>query len=132
MGDGECYEGSIWESAMFAAHHKLDNLIVIVDLNHLIILGRTKELLNQGDLGEKWKSFGWHVEYVDGHSYKSLMGGFDSINKTKGKPIVLIADTIKGKGVSFMEGQAQWHNKKLEDNLILKAKKDLEFNTIID
>ena len=132
VGDGECYEGSIWETAMFAAHHKLDNLIVIVDLNHLCILGRTKDLLDQGDLGEKWKSFGWHVEYVDGHSYKSLMGGFDSINKTKGKPIVLIAETVKGKGISFMEGQSQWHNRMPDDAQLLQAIKELEINTIID
>ena len=132
VGDGECYEGSIWETAMFASHHKLDNLIVIIDVNHLCILGRTKDLLNQGDLGEKWKSFGWHVEYVDGHSYKSLMGGFDSINKTQGKPLVLIADTVKGKGLSFMEGQPIWHNRMPDDALIIKAKEELEFNSIKD
>jgi transketolase len=132
IGDGECYEGSIWESAMFASHHELDNLIVIVDLNHLCILGETNDLLSQGDLGEKWKSFGWHVEYVDGHSYTSIIKAFDKIGETSGKPLVLIADTVKGKGISFMEGQAKWHNKMPNDDLILQARQDLENNPIKD
>jgi len=130
VGDGECYEGSIWESAMFASHHKLDNLVVIVDVNHLCILGKTEDLLNQGDLGKKWESFGWHVENVDGHSYKSIMNGFNSSKKSLGKPIAIIADTVKGKGVSFMEGNAVWHNRMPDDALILKAREDLEFNSI--
>lgn len=132
VGDGECYEGSIWETAMFASHHKLDNLVVIVDVNKLCILGKTKDLLDQGDLGEKWKSFGWHVEYVDGHSYKSLMNGFNSLNNSSGKPIAIIADTVKGKGISYMEGQAVWHNRMPDEALIKKAKEDLEFNSIRD
>ena len=132
LGDGECYEGSIWESAMFASHHKLDNLVAIVDMNHLCILGKTDDLLDQGDLGEKWKSFGWHVERVDGHSYTSVMKGFQSIGNSSGKPVVLIADTVKGKGISFMEGKSMWHNKMPSDELIAQAEKELENNPIIN
>lgn len=132
VGDGECYEGSIWESAMFASHYKLDNLIVIVDVNHLCILGKTEDLLNQGDIGDKWESFGWHVERVNGHSYSSIMKGFGVIGKTAGKPLVLIADTVKGKGISFMEGVAMWHNRMPSEEQITLANKDLEINSIKD
>ena len=132
LGDGECYEGSVWESAMFAAHHKLDNLITIIDKNKLCMLGRTEDLLSQGDLASKWESFGWHVENVNGHSYKSIMKGFSNIKNIKGKPIVIIADTVKGKGVSFMEGQNLWHNRIPNKEQATQAESDLNINPIVD
>ena len=111
VGDGECYEGSIWESAMFAAHHNLKNLIVIVDCNELCILGKTEELLSLGDLKSKWVSFGWEVACVNGHSFEELLRAFSKVDSKSKKPLVIIANTIKGSGISFMEGKAEWHNK---------------------
>ncbi|ARJ67208.1 hypothetical protein WV31_16805 [Magnetospirillum sp. ME-1] len=131
LGDGENYEGSIWESAMFAAHHKLDNLVVIVDRNQLCILGRTEELLELGDLEDKWRSFGWDAVTVDGHSYKSLLPAFERIGRN-GKPTAIIANTVKGKGVSFMEGQAVWHNRMPSEQQALQARRELAVNCIID
>ena len=96
---------------MFAAHHELDNLIVIVDRNELCILGKTEELVELGDLEEKWRSFGWAAMSVDGHSFDELLTAFAHIGNTNGKPLVVIANTVKGKGISFMEGRAEWHNR---------------------
>lgn len=111
LGDGECYEGSVWEAAMFAAHNRLDKLIAIVDRNALCILGRTEELLELGDLAEKWRSFGWHAVTIDGHSFGDLRDAFGLIGQSGGKPLAIIANTVKGKGISFMEGRAEWHNR---------------------
>jgi transketolase len=111
LGDGECYEGSIWETAMFAAHHKLDNLIAVVDRNALCILGRTEELVALGDLAGKWRSFGWETVECDGHSFEDLQRAFAHVGRTEGKPLCIVANTVKGKGISFMEGRAEWHNK---------------------
>ncbi len=132
LGDGENYEGSIWESAMFAAHHKLDNLVVVVDRNQLCILGRTEQLLQLGDLEDKWRSFGWDAVTVNGHSYRSLLPAFERVGHTGGKPYVIIAETVKGKGVSFMEGQAQWHNRMPDDGQVAQARLDLSRNCIVD
>jgi transketolase len=132
LGDGENYEGSIWESAMFAAHHKLDNLVVVVDRNKLCILGKTEELLELGDLEAKWRSFGWEAVTVNGHSYASLLPAFEKIGKTDGKPYVIIADTIKGKGVSFMEGHAVWHNRMPSEQQVVQARQELSTNCIVD
>jgi len=130
VGDGECYEGSIWESAMFAAHHRLENLVVVVDRNQLCILGRTEELLSLGSLEDKWRSFGWDVASVDGHSYKALLGAFDRVGHTDGKPYVIISNSVKGKGISFMEGNAEWHNKIPNEQQIARAREDLSVNCI--
>ena len=112
LGDGECYEGSIWESAIFAASKQLDNLFVFVDRNSLCILGRTEELLELGDLKAKWNSFGWESYEIDGHDFEQIFQTFDEINiSLSKKPKVIICNTIKGKGVSFMEGKAEWHNR---------------------
>lgn len=111
IGDGECYEGSIWEAAMFAAHHQMGSMKVILDRNKLCILGRTEDLLDLGDLKSKWESFGWNAVCVDGHNHKDLNCAFQEIMSVENKPSILIADTTKGKGISFMEGNAQWHNK---------------------
>ena len=132
VGDGECYEGSIWESAMFAAHYRLDNLVTIVDRNQLCILGRTEELLALGDLAAKWRAYGWEVETADGHSYTSLMAAFSRIGQTNGKPYVIIAETVKGKGISFMEGNPMWHNRMPSQAQIVQARQDLTVNCIVN
>jgi len=109
LGDAECNEGSVWESVAFAGHHILDNLVVIVDDNHLGILGAPIGL--QG-FNERWRACGWHCEPTGGHSFTSLLNAFNFISATDmDKPFVIVANTVKGKGVSFMEGKAEWHNK---------------------
>ena len=125
LGDGECYEGSIWESAMFAAHRKLDNLVVIVDRNELCIMGKTEELLELGDLESKWRSFGWYSCSVDGHSFDQLIPALNLVGKTDRKPLAIIANTVKGKGISFMEGRSEWHNRMPSDQQIIEARIEL-------
>lgn len=110
LGDAECYEGSVWEAAMFAAHHQLNNLVAIIDRNQQGVLGFTEELLRLDPLEEKWKSFGWDVVTIDGHSFEQIFAASKGIRSTtSNKPCVIIANTIKGKGVSFMENQRGWH-----------------------
>lgn len=112
LGDGECEEGQVWEAAMFAAHQKLDNLIAIVDNNGLQIDGHIEDVCNPEDLSEKFKAFGWEVEHVDGHDIAKLIEVFNSAKKrAEGKPHLIVAKTVKGKGVSFMENEAGWHGK---------------------
>ncbi len=125
LGDGECYEGSIWETAMFAAHHKLDNLVAIVDRNALCILGKTEDLVALGDLAGKWRAFGWHTVEIDGHDFASVLGALDQIGKTDGKPLCIVANTVKGKGISFMEGRSEWHNKMPNVDQVAKARAEL-------
>lgn len=132
LGDGECYEGSIWESALFAAHHRLDNLVVVVDRNQLCILGPTEECLQLGNLEDKWKSFGWETVSVNGHRYCELLDAFGKVGKTDGKPLAIIANTVKGKGISFMEGRSEWHNKMPSPEQKLSALSELEHNPIVD
>ncbi|MBU0629879.1 MAG: transketolase [Candidatus Margulisbacteria bacterium] len=103
LGDGECQEGQIWEAAMTSGHRKIDNLTAIVDHNKYQIDGKIEDVKTLNPFEDKWKAFGWHVVRCDGHSIKALIAAIDSAQKTKGKPTVIIADTIKGKGVSFME-----------------------------
>ncbi|WP_425806019.1 transketolase [Desulfitobacterium sp. Sab5] len=109
MGDGEMGEGQIWEAAMAAAHYKLDNVTAILDNNGLQIDGPTEQVMSTSPLLDKWKAFGWHVIEVDGHDIESLLAAFEEAKATKGKPTLLLAKTIKGKGVSFMENQVGWH-----------------------
>ena len=111
MGDGEIQEGSVWEAAMTAAHYKLDHVCAIIDYNKVQENGPTNEIKNLEPLADKWKAFGWQVSEIDGHSIEALIQAFDKFNKTQGKPTVIIANTIKGKGVSFMEGKSAWHGK---------------------
>ena len=110
MGDGEQQEGSIWESAMAAGHYKLDNLCGIVDKNRLQIDGEVEKVMNIDPLDEKYRAFGWHVIRIDGHDMVRILSAFQEAGNTKGKPTVIIADTIKGKGVSFMENKVEWHS----------------------
>ena len=115
LGDGECQSGEIWEAAMSAAKYKLDNLNVIVDNNRLQIDGFSDDIMPLGDQNAKWEAFGWHTEVCDGHSLEELDAALNRMAAAKGKPAVLIADTIKGKGVSFMENEADWHSRKMTD-----------------
>lgn len=110
MGDGEQGEGSNWEAAMFAAHHGLDNLIGIIDRNGLQINGSTREVLDSRDLAEKYSAFGWSVKVVDGHNIEELLKAFQSVPFQKGKPSMVIANTIKSKGMPFAEGNVKYHH----------------------
>lgn len=111
LGDGEIEEGQIWEAAMTASHYKLDNLCAIVDYNNLQIDGKITEVMNSVPIDEKFKSFGFHVININGHSVEEILDAFEKARNVKGKPTAIIAKTIKGKGVSFMENQAGWHGK---------------------
>lgn len=111
IGDGESQEGIIWEAAMFAAHYKLDNLTVFLDHNGLQIDGRNEEVMNIEPIDEKFKAFGWNVISIDGHDFEEIFKALESAKKTTGKPTMIVAKTVKGKGVSFMEDQAGWHGK---------------------
>jgi len=111
LGDGECDEGQVWEGAMAAAHFKTDNLVAIVDNNGLQIDGWNRDVMNLEPFNEKWQAFGWHVIEVDGHNLNQLVEAFEQAKLVKGQPTVVIAHTIKGKGVSFMENNAGFHGK---------------------
>lgn len=110
MGDGEQAEGSVWEAAMAASHYKLDNLVAIIDRNKLQISGSTENVMGLEPLEDKWKAFGWNVVAVNGNDVEELCEAFSNANKTKGKPTLIMAYTIKGKGVSFIENKADWHH----------------------
>ncbi len=109
LSDGECQEGSVWEAALFASHHKLDNLIAIIDHNKLQSLDQINNILSLKPFKDKWKSFGWEVREVDGHNISQICDVLASVPFAKNKPNVLIAHTIKGKGISFMENTPIWH-----------------------
>jgi transketolase len=109
LGDGELNEGLVWEAAMSAAHYKLDNLCAILDYNGLQIDGKNEDVMGVAPVDSKFESFGWHVIHVDGHDYEAISKAYEEAANTKGKPSILIAKTIKGKGVSFMENEASWH-----------------------
>ena len=112
LGDGECEEGQVWEAAMFAAHRKLDNMVAIVDNNGLQIDGKITDVCNPEDLGAKFEAFGWTVDQVDGHDIEALIELLGKLKVQRdGMPHAVIAKTVKGKGVSFMENQAGWHGK---------------------
>lgn len=109
LGDGESEEGQIWEAAMFGAHYKLDNLCAIVDNNGLQIDGKVTEVMNPTPLDEKFLAFGWNVYTIDGHNFEEIADALEKAKTVKGKPTAIIANCIKGKGVSFMENQVGWH-----------------------
>lgn len=109
VGDGECNEGQIWEAAMFAAHHKFDNLLAILDYNKFQLDGPVKDVLDMEPMDKKWQSFGWHTIEVDGHQLEEVMSAFEEAKAIKGKPTIIIAHTVKGKGVSFMENNNHFH-----------------------
>ena len=111
LGDGESQEGQVWEAITFAAHYGLDNLCLIIDNNGLQIDGKVKDVMNIMPYPSKLKAFGWNVISCDGHSFEELENAFNKARETKGKPTAIVCQTIKGKGVSFMENQASWHGK---------------------
>ena len=125
LGDGELNEGSVWEAAMSAPKFGLDNLCAVVDWNHVQLDGTTDEVMPIRDLAGKWRAFGWNVIECDGHDLAALDAAFDAAEACKGLPSVIIADTVKGKGVSFMEGQAGWHGKAIDDESFKKAMAEL-------
>ncbi|MCX6767331.1 MAG: transketolase [Candidatus Micrarchaeota archaeon] len=126
LGDGECDEGQVWEAAATAAHHKLDNVVAIVDRNMVQLDGPTEEIKRLGNLAEKFRSFGWNAIEVDGHDFGQIMGALDAAEGFKGKPTALIALTVKGKGVSFAEGKAAYHGKPIVGEELEKALIELE------
>jgi len=109
LGDGEIQEGQIWEAAMFGAFHKVDNLVAIVDYNRIQLDGFVKDIMELEPLAEKWRSFGWHVVELDGHDFAALQSAFSEASTVKGRPTCIVANTIKGKGVSFMENNPKFH-----------------------
>ncbi len=109
MGDGETNEGQIWEAAMTAAHYKLDSLCGIIDFNKLQIDGLCCEVKEQGEYRKKWENFGWHAIEADGHDFEDLKRAFNEARAVKGRPQIVIAHTVKGKGVSFVENKVEWH-----------------------
>lgn len=125
MSDGEMDCGTSWESALIASHHKLDNLFVMVDFNGLQAMGKVKEILNVEPLKDKWQAFGWEVREIDGHNFEEIK---ESLSSPSEKPVIIIAKTIKGKGVSFMEGNNLYHYKAPSDEEYQKALEELESN----
>jgi transketolase len=126
MGDGELAEGSNWEAASAASMHKLDNMIVFVDRNKLQISGPTIEVMSYEPLDERWRSFGWSVRIIDGHNLESVIGNVMQAPFEKGKPSVIIADTIKSKGLSFAEGKVSYHYWKAKPEEMEQAERDLD------
>ena len=126
LGDGEIQEGQVWEAAMFAGHRKLDNLVVIVDNNGLQIDGDIEDVCSPYPIADKFKAFNFHVITIDGHDFDAIDAAFNEARETKGMPTAIIAKTVKGKGVSFMENQASWHGAAPNDEQYEVAMADLE------
>lgn len=125
IGDGESEEGQVWEAAMFAAHYKLDNLVLVLDLNGLQIDGAITDVMNPTPHDEKFRAFGWNVITIDAHSFPEIEAAFAAAREVKGKPTVIIAKSIKGKGVSYMENACEWHGQAPKEDLYLVAVEDL-------
>ena len=126
LGDGELTEGSVWEAAMAAAHYRLDNLVVIVDRNGLQISGRTEDVMGLEPLAQRFSAFGLEVRACDGHDIGDLRSAFEEIPFAPGRPSLLLARTVKGKGVSFMEDQAGWHHHVPSDEEFRSAMQELQ------
>ena len=125
LGDGECQEGQIWEALMSAAHYKLDNLTVIIDNNGLQIDGKNEDVMTVAPVVEKFQAFGWNVIQIDGHDFEQILDAFKQARACKGKPTMIVAETIKGKGVSFMENNAGWHGKAPDEEQTKQALAEL-------
>jgi transketolase len=121
ISDAECNEGQVWEAVMFAAHNGLDNLIVVVDVNGMQAMGRTEEILDLSPLGPRWRAFGWHDQEVDGHDAESLYAALTTGLEQRRGPAVVLAHTVAGKGVSFMEHQLIWHYRNITPQLARRA-----------
>jgi transketolase len=126
LSDGECDEGSNWEAILFAAHHKLDNLVAVIDYNKIQSLAPVAETVGLEPFAEKWRAFGWSVTEVDGHDHGALEKAFAAIPPEKGKPACVIAHTVKGKGVSFMEHSVLWHYRTARDDEYASAERELQ------
>ncbi len=123
LSDGELNEGSVWEAIMFAGHHKLNNLMALVDYNKIQALGYVRDIINLEPFEEKWKSFGWDIQEIDGHNFEKIFNALDCLSSEK--PSVIILHTVKGKGVSFMENQLLWHYRAPDDKEYELALKEL-------
>jgi transketolase len=121
LSDGELDEGSNWEAILFAPHHRLDNLVAVVDYNKIQSFGTVQEVLDLDPLAEKWQAFGWGVREIDGHDHSQILEVFNSVPFTMGRPSAIIAHTVKGKGVSFMEDRLAWHYKSPNDQQLAEA-----------
>jgi len=126
LGDGECNEGTVWEAAMAASHFKIRNLITFVDRNRLMIDGTTEQIMGLEPFADKWKAFGWIVKEIDGHSFRDLSVAIEYAQTEDKAPVVIIANTVKGKGVDFMENEVKWHYGGLNSDLIEKAKSSID------
>ncbi len=126
LGDGEIQEGNIWEAAMASSHYKCDNLCAMLDYNGYQIEGKTKDIMNLEPMSAKWQAFGWHTIEIDGHNMKEILSAYDEANTVKGKPTIIIAHTIKGKGVSFMENVLDFHGRAPTNEEAERALKELE------
>ena len=126
LGDGELQEGQIWEAAMSAAHYKLDNLVAFVDFNGLQIDGSNEEVMKVSPVDKKFEAFGWNVIVIDGHDFKAIKNALNTAKEIKGIPTAIIANTVKGKGVSFMENQSSWHGTAPNDEQRIQALKELK------
>jgi len=125
LSDGECDEGSVWEAALFAPHHKLDNLTVIIDYNKLQALGSVKDILDLEPMAEKWQAFGWAVREIDGHNFESIENALMDVPFENERPSCIIAHTVKGKGVSFIENKYDWHYRWPDDEQLSSALAEL-------
>jgi len=126
LGDGECDEGQIWEGALSASHFRINNLTAIVDCNRIQLSGFTQDIMNLKPLSQKWLAFGWHTIDIDGHDFSQILAAFQEAERIKNKPTVIIAHTIKGKGVSFMENNVKFHGKAPTPAEAEKALKELK------
>ncbi|MBC8505769.1 MAG: transketolase [Anaerolineales bacterium] len=126
ISDAECNEGSLWEAVMFSAHHKLSNLIAIIDLNGQQALGYTKDICDLAPLEQKWKAFGWDVRIIDGHNVTEIVNTINVLNTNSASPHVLLAQTTFGKGVSYMESQLKWHYWPMSDDEFELALREIE------
>lgn len=126
LGDGECYEGSVWEAAMVASHYRLNNLIAIIDRNYLCVTDFTENLTKLEPLAKKWQAFGWRVISIDGHSFQEILAALNGFRSRKStKPLVIIADTVKGKGISFLSDAPLWHGIAPKGQQAIDAKNEL-------
>ena len=125
LGDGEIQEGIVWEALMSAAHYKLDNMVAILDHNGLQIDGKNEDVMTVAPVVEKFQAFGWNVIQIDGHDFEQILDAFKQARACKGKPTMIVAETIKGKGVSFMENNAGWHGKAPDEEQTKQALAEL-------
>ena len=123
LGDGECDEGSVWEAAACASHYRLDNLIAVVDMNAIQYDGYTADVLDMSPFEKKWQSFGWDTKTIDGHNMEEIL---DAYSMRGEKPLAILAHTVKGKGISFMEGNWKFHNAALSQDQYQQAINELE------